>query len=440
MISWLQMNKQGVKLVTEMRRGRDFALELDAADELASKREFFYVREGQIYMDGNSLGLCSKGAERAVLRALEDWKTHGIGIWTGAGTDYFLYYESIGKKLARLINARPEEVTVCASTTLNIHQCIATFWKPDERRYKIVVDELNFPTDRYAVTSQIKQRGMEPDEVLRVVPSRDGKTLAMEDILAALTEDVSVVLLPSVLYRSAQLLDMAAIAKAAHEKGIICGFDLCHSIGAVDHDMEAVDCDFAVWCKYKYLSGGPGSTAGLYVNRKHFAMEPGLAGWWGNRNDTQFELRPEFEHAPNAGGWQTGTSPVLSMAGVDGALDAYEGITMAQVRGRSLALTRYMMYLIDTELAGYGFTIGNPREDSVRGGHVALEHEDAVRINEALKAADVVPDFRYPNVIRLAPSPLYTSFAEVWEFVHRLREILDTKAYEKYENKAGTVA
>lgn len=440
MISWLQMNKQGVKLVTEMRRGRDFALELDAADELASKREFFYVREGQIYMDGNSLGLCSKGAERAVLRALEDWKMHGIGIWTGAGTDYFLYYESIGKKLARLINARPEEVTVCASTTLNIHQCIATFWKPDERRYKIVVDELNFPTDRYAVTSQIKQRGMEPDEVLRVVPSRDGKTLAMEDILAALTEDVSVVLLPSVLYRSAQLLDMAAIAKAAHEKGIICGFDLCHSIGAVDHDMEAVDCDFAVWCNYKYLSGGPGATAGLYVNRKHFAMEPGLAGWWGNRNDTQFELRPEFEHAMNAGGWQTGTSPVLSMAGVDGALDAYEGITMAQVRGRSLALTRYMMYLIDTELAGYGFTIGNPREDSVRGGHVALEHEDAVRINEALKAADVVPDFRYPNVIRLAPSPLYTSFAEVWEFVHRLREIMDTKAYEKYENKAGTVA
>ena len=440
MISWLQMNKQGVKLVTEMRRGRDFALELDAADELASKREFFYVREGQIYMDGNSLGLCSKGAERAVLRALEDWKTHGIGIWTGAGTDYFLYYESIGKKLARLINARPEEVTVCASTTLNIHQCIATFWKPDERRYKIVVDELNFPTDRYAVTSQIKQRGMEPDEVLRVVPSRDGKTLAMEDILAALTEDVSVVLLPSVLYRSAQLLDMAAIAKAAHEKGIICGFDLCHSIGAVDHDMEAVDCDFAVWCNYKYLSGGPGATAGLYVNRKHFAMEPGLAGWWGNRNDTQFELRPEFEHAMNAGGWQTGTSPVLSMAGVDGALDAYEGITMGQVRERSLALTRYMMYLIDTELAGYGFTIGNPREDSVRGGHVALEHEDAVRINEALKAADVVPDFRYPNVIRLAPSPLYTSFAEVWEFVHRLREIMDTKAYEKYENEAGTVA
>ena len=440
MISWLQMNKQGVKLVTEMRRGRDFALELDAADELASKREFFYVREGQIYMDGNSLGLCSKGAERAVLRALEDWKTHGIGIWTGAGTDYFLYYESIGKKLARLINARPEEVTVCASTTLNIHQCIATFWKPDERRYKIVVDELNFPTDRYAVTSQIKQRGMEPDEVLRVVPSRDGKTLAMEDILAALTEDVSVVLLPSVLYRSAQLLDMAAIAKAARERGIICGFDLCHSIGAVDHDMEAVDCDFAVWCNYKYLSGGPGATAGLYVNRKHFAMEPGLAGWWGNRNDTQFELRPEFEHAMNAGGWQTGTSPVLSMAGVDGALDAYEGITMAQVRGRSLALTRYMMYLIDTELAGYGFTIGNPREDSVRGGHVALEHEDAVRINEALKAADVVPDFRYPNVIRLAPSPLYTSFAEVWEFVRRLREIMDSKAYEKYENRAGTVA
>lgn len=426
--------------MAEYETGRDFALRLDAEDALASRRELFYIKPGQIYMDGNSLGLCSKPAEQAVLRALEDWKKYGIGIWTGAEINYFLYFDRIAAKLARLIHARPEEVTVCASTALNVHQCIATFWKPDARRYKIVVDELNFPTDRYAVTSQIRQRGMDVDEVLRVIPSRDGNTLAMEDILAALTEDVSIVLLPSVLYRSAQLLDMAAITRAAHEKGIICGFDLCHSIGAVDHDMEAVDCDFAVWCNYKYLSGGPGATAGLYVNRRHFGLEPGLAGWWGNRNDTQFELRPEFEHSPNAGGWQTGTSPVLSMAAVDGALDAYEGLTMAEVRARSLKLTEYLMYLIDTELAGCGFTIGNPRVDAVRGGHVALEHADAVRINEALKAADVVPDFRYPNVIRLAPSPLYTSFAEVWELVRRLKEIMDTKAYEKYSDKAGTVA
>lgn len=426
--------------MAEYETGRDFALRLDAEDALASRRELFYIKPGQIYMDGNSLGLCSKPAEQAVLRALEDWKKYGIGIWTGAEINYFLYFDRIAAKLARLINARTEEVTVCASTTLNVHQCIATFWKPDARRYKIVVDELNFPTDRYAVTSQIRQRGMDVDEVLRVIPSRDGKTLAMEDILATLTEDVSIVLLPSVLYRSAQLLDMAAITRAAHEKGIICGFDLCHSIGAVDHDMEAVDCDFAVWCNYKYLSGGPGATAGLYVNRRHFGLEPGLAGWWGNRNDTQFELRPEFEHSPNAGGWQTGTSPVLSMAAVDGALDAYEGLTMAEVRARSLKLTEYLMYLIDTELAGCGFTIGNPRVDAVRGGHVALEHADAVRINEALKAADVVPDFRYPNVIRLAPSPLYTSFAEVWELVRRLKEIMDTKAYEKHSDKAGTVA
>ncbi len=426
--------------MAEYETGRDFALRLDAEDALASRRELFYIKPGQIYMDGNSLGLCSKPAEQAVLRALEDWKKYGIGIWTGAEINYFLYFDRIAAKLARLIHARTEEVTVCASTTLNVHQCIATFWKPDARRYKIVVDELNFPTDRYAVTSQIRQRGMDVDEVLRVIPSRDGKTLAMEDILATLTEDVSIVLLPSVLYRSAQLLDMAAITRAAHEKGIICGFDLCHSIGAVDHDMEAVDCDFAVWCNYKYLSGGPGATAGLYVNRRHFGLEPGLAGWWGNRNDTQFELRPEFEHSPNAGGWQTGTSPVLSMAAVDGALDAYEGLTMAEVHARSLKLTEYLMYLIDTELAGCGFTIGNPRVDAVRGGHVALEHADAVRINEALKAADVVPDFRYPNVIRLAPSPLYTSFAEVWELVRRLKEIMDTKAYEKYSDKAGTVA
>jgi len=420
--------------------GRAFAQHKDSLDPIAHLRDHFYTKENQIYMDGNSLGLCSKDAEKAVLRALDDWKTYGINIWSGAPTNYFLYHDVIGAKLARLINAKPEEVTICANTTLNVHQCIATFYQPTAQRNKILIDELNFPTDRYAITSFVKSRGLDPEKTVKVIRSRDGKTLAEEDIIAAMTEDVAVALLPSVLYRSAQLLDLEHLTKVAHEKGIIIGFDLCHSIGNIDHDFAKIDCDFALWCNYKYLSGGPGAIAGLYINARHFSRGPGLSGWWGNRKDTQFELRDTFEHADNAGGWQTGTGAVLSLAAVDGALDIYEGVDMAEVRAKSLDLTAYLMYLIDTELTPYGFTVGNPREDAVRGGHVALEHPEAARINEALKAAGVVPDFRYPNVIRLAPQPLYIRYTDVYDLVQILKTIMDTGAHLKYENKAGTVA
>lgn len=420
--------------------GAEFARRMTENDPLRALRERFYTKPGEIYMDGNSLGLCSKDAESAVLRALDDWKSLGIGIWTGAETNYFLYHDEIAKKIAPLIKADADEITVCASTTLNIHQCYATFWRPTAQRFRILVDALNFPTDRYAVVSEIRLRGMEPEDVLKVVPSADGKTLSEDDIIAAMTPDVAMILLPSVLYRSSQLLDMERLTKAAHERGIIIGFDLCHSIGSVNHDFGAIGCDFAVWCNYKYLSGGPGATAGLYINRRHFGLTPGLTGWWGNRKDTQFELRDDFEPTDNAGAWQTGTGPVLSMAAVDGALEVYSGVTMDEVREKSLDLTAYLMFLIDNELVKYGFSIGNPREDEKRGGHVALEHPDAIRINEALKAAGVVPDFRYPDVIRLAPVALYTSYDDVYRLAEILKGIMETKAYEKYNSKAGTVA
>lgn len=420
--------------------GRTFAEECDKKDSLAGLRDFFYTKEGQIYMDGNSLGLCSKTAEAAVNRAVSDWKEYGINLWTGAPTNYFLYHDVIGKKLAKIINANEDEVTVCANTTLNVHQIIATFYKPTAERNKIVIDSLNFPTDRYAVESQLESRGYKLEEVLRVIESRDGTTLAEEDILASFTEDVALVLLPSVLYRSSQLLDLKKLTAAAHEKGILIGFDLCHSIGNVDHDFKEIDCDFALWCDYKYLSGGPGAVAGLYVNRRHFDKQVGLAGWWGNRKDTQFELRDHYEPVDNAGAWQTGTGCILSLAAIDGALEVFENVQMKDLRAKSLDLTGYLMYLIDTELAKYGFTVGNPREDAGRGGHVALQHEDAIRINEALKAANVIPDFRYPNVIRLAPVPQYTRYIDVYDMVERIKEIMETKAYEKFAKKAGTVA
>lgn len=418
--------------------GRKFAEEKDAADVLAGYRERFYKREGLIYMDGNSLGLCSRDAEATLLEALNDWKNAGIDVW--GKLDYIAYQDKLGALCAPLINAEPEEVTICMSTTMNIHQAIATFYHPTAERNKILVDDVNFPTDRYAVYSNIRLHGYDPEECLKVVESRDGEYIYEDDIIEAMTDDVCVVLLPSALYRSAQLIDMKRIADAAHERGIYVGFDLCHSIGVVPHDFKSIQPDFAVWCSYKYLNAGPGAIGGLYINRKHFGLEPGLTGWWGNRKETQFDLAPVFEHAPYAGGWQTGTHPVLSMAPLKGSLQMIAEAGIGAIREKSLDLTGYLMYLIDLKLAKYGFSVGNYREDEKRTGHVALVHDDAIRINAAMKARMVIPDFRFPNVIRLAPVPLYTSYTEVYDMVAIIADIMEKKEYEKFENKRGTVA
>ena len=417
----------------------EFAEKMDREDKLAAFRDRFYLREGIIYMDGNSLGLCSKDAEKYVEKAMKDWKEAGIDMWPQRR--YFLYQDTLGALIAPLIGADPDEVTVCTNTTINVHQGIATFYHPTKKRNKILMDDLNFPTDKYAVYSQIKLHGLDPEECLKVVESKDGKYIDEDALIEAMTDDVCVVMLPSVLYRSAQLLDMKRITKAAHDKGIYIGWDLCHSIGAIPHDFKDIDPDFALWCNYKYLNGGPGAIAGFYINRKHFSKEPGLAGWHGNVKETQFELRQKFEHAEYAGGWQTGSQPVLSMAPIEGSLKMFAEAGIDNIREKSLSQTAYLMYLIEEKLAKYGFRIGNPAADNMmRGGHVALEHDDAIRINAALKAEGVIPDFRYPDVIRLAPIALYTSYKDIYDMVERIIDIMENKKYENFENKTGTVA
>ena len=418
--------------------GRDFALAKDAADVLAPFSDRFYKLKDTIYMDGNSLGLLSKDAEASLLKALGDWKVQAIDVWGSGG--YFTYQDKLAEKCAKLINADPEEVTIGMSTTLNVHQLVATLFDPATGRDKILVDDLNFPTDRYALVSQLKLRGLDPEKHLKTVASRDGQLIYEDDIIDAMTDDVGIVLLPSALYRSAQLVDMKKIASAAHERGICAGFDLCHSIGAVPHDFKDIDPDFAVWCNYKYLNAGPGAVAGMFIAKRHFSKEPGLAGWWGNDRETMFDLRPEFEHARGAAGLHTGTHSVLAMAPLEGSLDMILEAGIENIREKSLDLTAYLMYLIDTRLAKYGFSVGNPREDERRTGHVALVHDDAIRINAAMKARGVLPDFRFPNVIRLAPVALYTSYAEIYDMVGTIEDIMVTKQYELFENKRGTVA
>lgn len=416
------------------------ARKLDQQDPLKAFRDRFYQLEGgKIYMDGNSLGMASKDAERALLKMMDVWKREGIIMFNINDSYYFHYAKKIGCRLAKLIGADENEVIATGSTTINIHQLISSFWRPTKDRYKILVDNINFPTDRYAIDSQIRLKGMNVDDTLKIIKSRDGITINEQDVIDAMTNDVAIILLPSILYRSAQLLDMELLTKEAHKRGILIGFDLCHSIGSVPHYFNKYNPDFAMWCNYKYLSAGPGATAGLYVNKKHFGSPVGLAGWFGNRDETQFKLKQDFDQAPDITAWQTGTPNYMSMAPLEGVLDIYEDAGMEKIRTKSLHITSYLMYLIDNKLTKYGYSTENPREDKRRGGHVCLVHDEAYRICMALKKHNIVPDYREPNVIRLAPIALYNTYEEVYKLVERLEIIAQNKEWENFSNERALV-
>ncbi|MGN7410932.1 kynureninase [Sporosarcina sp. SAFN-010] len=417
-----------------------YANELEQRYSVASRREEFYVQEEVIYFDGNSLGLLSKRAETSLLAILDSWKTHGIDGWMQGERPWFNLSEELGASLAPLIGAEAEEVIVTGSTTSNLHQLLATFFKPSTGRTKILADELNFPTDIYAIKSQLELHGLDPAEHLIQVKSHDGQTLQTEDIIEAMTDDVAVVILSGVLYRSGQILDMEKVTEAAHARGILVGFDLCHSIGAIPHALDDWNVDFAFWCNYKHLNGGPGATGGIYVNKMHFGVQPGLAGWFGSAKDRQFDMEHTFTPAEGAGALQMGTPNLLSSAPLIGSLELMNEVGMATIRERSLALTGYLQELINLELEEYGFTVTSPKVDAERGGHVFIVHQEAARICKALKANGVIPDFRTPNGIRLAPVALYNTFEEVLETVNILKRIMDEEQYKQFENKREVVA
>ncbi|MGM0420812.1 MAG: kynureninase [Bacillota bacterium] len=426
----------------EYKPGENFAHKLDEENKLLGYKEEFYLNPNTIYLDGNSLGLLSRQAEIRLLQALDEWKKQGVEGWTEANPSWFWYGERLGELTAPLIGAEETETIVTGSTTLNIHHLLATLYRPEGKKKKIVVDELNFPSDIYAVKSQLALHGQDPKEDLVVVKSRDGETLKEEDIINHFTEDVAVVFLPSVLYRSGQLLDIARLTEAAHSQGIIIGFDLAHSIGILPHTLSDIGVDFALWCNYKYLNGGPGAVGGLYLNQKHFQKEPALAGWWGHDKESQFDMSHEFTPADTAGAWQISTIPILSSAPLFGALTMITEIGIENIRTQSLKLTDYLMYLLEDKLsrADLEFTITTPRPPEKRGGHVAVKfEEEAYRINRALKAEEIIIDFREPDTIRFAPSPLYVSFTELYETVSALAKIIQEEEYKRFSDQKSSV-
>jgi kynureninase len=255
-----------------------------------------------------------------------------------------------------------------------------------------------------------------------------------------MTDDIALIVLPTVLYRSGQILDMKRLTEEAHKRGILIGFDGCHSVGAIPHSFSEWGVDFAYWCNYKHLNGGPGCVGGLYVNRKHFGTHPGLAGWFGSRKDKQFDMEHTLTPAESAGAFQIGTPHVLSLAPLIGSLEIFAEAGIENIREKSLLINQYLMDLIEHELTDMDFIIGNPRDDVRRGGHISLEHKEAARICKSLKENGIVPDFRAPNIIRLAPVALYTSYEEVWKVVQTLKTIMTEKQYEKFANEREVVA
>ena len=452
------------------------ARNLDDADPLSSFAGRFHVPEGVLYADGNSLGPASDAALASLDRVVDEWRDQLIEGWTDADPPWFGIGERLGDRVAPLVGAEKSEVVVGNSITVNIHTLVGTFLDellagngPDidgfdaangqfdpesepcgdekgngdgikdgvgnrdgDAAPAILVNELDFPSDHYAIRAQLRQRGIDPGRKLRVVESRDGRTVHPDDVEAALDEydDVGIVFMPTALYRSGQLFDVERIASAAHANGAYVGFDAAHTVGAVPHRFSEIGVDFAVWCSYKYLNAGPGAVAGLYVNERHHGLTPALAGWWGHEKETQFELNMTYTPAESAGAWQIGTPPLLATAPLEGALAVLGDAGIERVRAKSLALTDFLIALVDERLPSV--EVGTPRDHDARGGHVALEHPEAYRVSQALKEERVIVDFRPPNVVRICPAPLYTSFAETLAMVETLEAILSEERYEQF--------
>ena len=425
-------------MTTQFSLDEQFALQLDSDDPLSEYRNHFYIPKNTIYLDGNSLGLLSKEAEQSLLRVVSEWKELGILGWYKSEKSWFYFGEDLGELAAPLVGAEPKEVIATGTTTVNLHSLVSTFYHPEEgKRSKIIADELDFPTDIYALKSQIRLKGLDPKEHLILIPSDDGRTIDEEKVINRMDDDVALILLPSALYRSGQLFDMERITQSANDLDIPIGWDCSHSVGVVPHKFDEWGVDFAFWCSYKYLNSGPGGTGFLYLNKKHFDKEPGLAGWFGSEKDKQFDMSLDFIHAKSAGGWQISSSNILCSAPIEGALTLTLQAGIDNIRQKSTKQTDYLIYLVDNLISRdpYNFKIGTPRNPDKRSGHIAIEHNtEARRICDCLRIKyNVISDFRRPNVIRLAPIALYNKYHEIWYVVQCLKQIIDEREYENYE-------
>ena len=414
----------------------DFARQLDAEDPLRHFREKFHLPLGKdgkplIYFAGNSLGLMPKSARKIVEHELDNWAELAVDAHHRAGTPWYSYHETLREPTARLAGTQPNEVICMNSLTVNLHLMLATFYRPTKSRNKILMEEPAFPSDTYAIKSQIVHHGLDPKDALILARPRKGEfTVRTEEIIDLIekhADHVAVVMIGAVNFFTGQLFDIEKITRAAQKHGIVVGFDLAHAIGNVPLALHDWNVDFAVWCSYKYLNAGPGAVAGAFVHERHATNTklPRLAGWFGNDPDTRFRLHlePDFIPVPSADGWQISNPPIFSMAPLRASLAIFEEAGgMEVLRAKSIKLNGYLQFLL--EHAGSSrFMIITPREAGSRGCQLSiLAREHPKELFNKLEAAGVKCDFREPNVIRVAPAPLYNTFHDVWRFSRILME------------------
>lgn len=417
----------------------NYAQQLDAQDPLAHMRKHFSIPKqkngsDEYYFTGNSLGLQPKLAREYVIEVLDAWQQRGVKGHFEGDYPWLPYHEFLTEQSAELVGALPTEVVMMNSLTANLHLMMVSFYQPKCKRTKILIEDHAFPSDHYAVESQLKHHHQNVDDNMLLWQPRLGEELLNHDDLYQLIEDhgdeIALILLPGVQYYTGQVLDMKTITAKAHAKGIMVGFDLAHAAGNLVMELHNWQVDFACWCSYKYLNSGAGSVAGCFIHQAHIAKQEfnRFAGWWGHDKNSRFKMENHFQAIPTAEGWQLSNPPVLSLGAIRGSLETIEiagGIKA--LRAKSLKLSQYMMSLIELEL-GKNIRIITPRAEHERGCQLSLmitiEGLDGKVMFNALEENGVTTDWREPNVIRVAPVPLYNSFEDVYHFVRILKECL----------------
>jgi kynureninase len=413
-----------------------FASAADRNDPLAAIRARFLLPcdaagRPKIYLCTNSLGLQPKTVREVIEHDLENWGKLGVDGHFHSDCPWYTYQDELRKPHADLVGAQPDEVILMNGLTVNLHLMLETFYRPQGDRTQILLDEPTFPSDLYAVQSHLKLRGRDPAQDLLGLGAPAGELLTTEQTERYLEQHgsrISLVLWSGINFLTGQAFDIGRVAAAARKQGCVFGLDLAHAVGNVPLKLNEWDVDFAVWCTYKYVCAGPGAIAGCYVNARHGQNVSLLrqAGWWGNDPAKRFhmQLQPEFQPKPGADGWQISNPPVLALAPLRAALPIFEEAGLPRLRAKSIALTGYLEYLLD-QLPEQPLTVTTPRDPAARGCQLSLVfHKDSEQTLERLKGQGVICDFRKPNVIRVAPAPLYNTFTEVYEFVRMLEEAL----------------
>ncbi len=420
---------------------KSFAGRLDKEDSLAHYRDRFFIpkhTDGRdvIYLCGNSLGLQPKSVRSFVEQELKAWETLGVEGHFRAANPWLSYQELLADQTARLVGAQPIEVVVMNTLTVNLHLMLVSFYRPTTMRHKIVVEATPFPSDRYAVESQIKFHGFDPAKSLVELKPRAGedslRTEDIEDFLDAEGEEVALFLFGGVNYYSGQAFDMERLTQAAHAKGCCVGFDLAHAAGNLPLRLHDWDVDFAVWCSYKYLNSGPGGIAGCFVHERHAQNSdlPRFAGWWGQNKASRFRMGPIFDAIPGAEGWQLSNPPILPLAALRASMEIFEEVGMEKLRTKSQLLTSYLEFLLNQNSEN-NFRIITPRDPNERGCQLSLVMEkNERRVFERLSENGVVCDWREPDVIRVAPVPLYNTFMDVWRFATIMKKETEDRTPE----------